>query len=120
MRRLLLRCLPVVFLLLLPRAGRGRAGRSDDSPRAFLVLGLLSFLHGIFHAAGPGHGKVVVSGYVLASERQGPGPEDRLADRPGGKRRPVAGNPRGAAADPVRVRDARGEPWRLLRIPHFV
>ncbi len=44
------------------------AFRNDTS--AFLVLGLLSFLYGIFHAAGPGHGKVVISSYMLAGERQ--------------------------------------------------
>ena len=35
---------------------------------AFLVG--LSFVYGIFHAAGPGHGKAVISSYMLASQVQ--------------------------------------------------
>ena len=56
------------------RAFYGAMTASLDALRtdwtAFWVLGGLSFLYGVFHAAGPGHGKVVISSYVLANETQ--------------------------------------------------
>jgi len=45
-----------------------REMKSADSSGPFFFLALLSFLYGIFHAAGPGHGKVVISSYLLAHE----------------------------------------------------
>ena len=43
--------------------------KAGDGFSAALLLGGLSFAYGILHAAGPGHGKAVISSYVLADGR---------------------------------------------------
>ena len=47
---------------------KGIRGQSQWSA-AFLLMAM-SFTYGVLHAAGPGHGKAVVSAWVLANERE--------------------------------------------------
>jgi nickel/cobalt exporter len=47
-------------------SGTIRAAKNDGSA-AYTLLGI-SFLYGIFHAAGPGHGKAVISSYLVAND----------------------------------------------------
>jgi nickel/cobalt exporter len=47
-------------------SGLIRAAKSDGSA-AWSLFGL-AFLYGIFHAAGPGHGKAVISSYMVAND----------------------------------------------------
>ena len=49
-------------------SGAVRQIKAADSTAPLATLVLLAFLYGIFHAAGPGHGKVVISSYLLARE----------------------------------------------------
>jgi nickel/cobalt transporter (NicO) family protein len=46
-----------------------RGLKSADPFSATLTLAFLSFAYGVLHAAGPGHGKAVISSYVLADGR---------------------------------------------------
>jgi nickel/cobalt transporter (NicO) family protein len=47
-------------------SGTIRAAKVDGTA-AYTLLGI-SFLYGIFHAAGPGHGKAVISSYLVAND----------------------------------------------------
>jgi ABC-type nickel/cobalt efflux system permease component RcnA len=48
-------------------SGAVRAAKVDGA--ALWMLSGLAFLYGVFHAAGPGHGKAVVASYMFANER---------------------------------------------------
>jgi len=43
-----------------------RAAKADGSA-AYTLIGI-SFIYGVFHAAGPGHGKAVISSYLVAND----------------------------------------------------
>ena len=48
-------------------SGMIRASK-DDGSAVWSLLGI-SFLYGVFHAVGPGHGKAVISSYLVANEQ---------------------------------------------------
>jgi nickel/cobalt exporter len=50
------------------RALTGALKAMREDPWQMWGLVSLSFLYGVFHAAGPGHGKAVISSYMIANE----------------------------------------------------
>jgi ABC-type nickel/cobalt efflux system permease component RcnA len=47
---------------------RAAGAIATDASALWTLIGL-AFAYGVFHAAGPGHGKAIVAGYVMANER---------------------------------------------------
>jgi nickel/cobalt exporter len=62
--RLILHYQGTFFLAL-----KSALGAMQTDPKAGWSLVGIGFAYGIFHAAGPGHGKAVISSYILSSER---------------------------------------------------
>jgi ABC-type nickel/cobalt efflux system permease component RcnA len=52
------------------RALTGALREMRTNPWALTTLIGLSFAYGVFHAAGPGHGKAVISSYMIANETE--------------------------------------------------
>jgi nickel/cobalt exporter len=44
--------------------------KQQQDPLLLLYLALLAFIYGIFHALGPGHGKSVISSWIIAQPRR--------------------------------------------------
>jgi nickel/cobalt transporter (NicO) family protein len=42
--------------------------KTNNSIRGAITLAVLSFVYGVLHAVGPGHGKTIISSYVVANE----------------------------------------------------
>ncbi len=66
------------YLLTIQSIQRGLHARLSDALRAIqadglwasIILTVFSFVYGVLHAAGPGHGKVIISTYLLSHESQ--------------------------------------------------
>src|SRR5450756_2593946 len=95
-------------------SGTIRAAKADGSA-AWTLMGI-SFLYGIFHAAGPGHGKAVISSYLVAHNetwRRGGAAQRHRQDH--GQRRPCHRNRQLRADRADRPAAALGERPRLHR-----